>query len=245
MISNITIKRVQSLKHKKYRQKYNLFVAEGEKITSILLQQEHYIVRSIYSYDKLKFKDQRQEPPFFKTTKSELDRLSHMKSAAEVVVEVEIPSHNPPSYTPYFKCIYLDDVQDPGNVGTIIRIADWYGIDAVIRSPGSADFYGNKVIQSTMGSFVNVDLWTMDAPTLRSIKDIQLIASALVDQKPKPLLDKTKAKCLIIGNEGQGVSPELVAHADSICRIDGSPSRIAESLNAAVAAGILCDRIFG
>jgi len=141
------------------------------------------------------------------------------------------------------RAIYLDDVQDPGNVGTIIRIADWYGIDTVIRSAGSADYFSAKVIQSCMGSFANMNLYTCSQMALTDQANGIPIIVAAMSGDPLHQVSPAEKFILVMGNEGQGISQLLMRNAQQTITIAGADGRIADSLNVSVATGIICDRL--
>lgn len=134
--------------------------------------------------------------------------------------------------------VYLDGVQDPGNVGTIIRLADWFGLDAVVRSEDSADFFNPKVVQATMGSMVNVLLATMPLQTLKSKG--KPVYGTFMDGDDVRGTTIPKGAILVMGSEGHGISKQNEPLIDYKLTIPGAEGKIAESLNVAIAAGIIC-----
>ena len=134
--------------------------------------------------------------------------------------------------------MYLDDVQDPGNVGTIIRIADWFGIKTIIRSTGCADFYNPKVIQATMGSFLNVNLYSEEFENLDNC--LHESVGAVMHGKPINGFNWPDKTLLIMGNEGKGIKAPIHQKLDHLVSIQGAPNRVADSLNVSIASGILC-----
>ena len=246
MISKAKIKHLQSLKLKKYRQKYDLFIAEGDKIVNTLINQKRYRIVEIIGSSGWLAANRSVLPPteISEASLTQLDSISTLKTAPEVVAIVEIPKDTEVNFSKLSSAIYLDEVQDPGNVGTIIRIADWYGVEAVIRSIDSADFYNAKVIQSTMGSFANVSLYTMSQEEIiRSKGTMHLICSHL-DGKPINEIVRPLNPLLIMGNEGSGVSQILADRSESMVYIPGSSHKLADSLNVSVSAGILVHHFF-
>ena len=124
MVSNSTIKLVQSLKHKKYRQKYNLFVVEGWKSIATILSQDEVIVDKIYTSDRIDLGNFRQAPDIVDASTSEIRKISLLQSPADAIALIRLDnSKTYESLGP--RVIYLDNIQDPGNLGTIVRIADW------------------------------------------------------------------------------------------------------------------------
>lgn len=241
MLSKSKIKLIQSLKLKKYRQKYNLFIAEGDKIVQTLLQQNRYQIEDIIGTE-----DWLAQNPEINThsalltaPKESLRQLTNLKSNPDVVAIVKLPQEAIIDFKTLRSAIYLDDVQDPGNVGTIIRIADWYGIQAVIRSVDSADFYNPKVVQSTMGSFANVSLSTLSREELIAQKaEMNLICSHLNGEKMN-LITPPAQPLIIMGNEGNGVSAALIKESAIGVFIPGATGRIADSLNVSVATALM------
>ena len=131
----------------------------------------------------------------------------------------------------------LDDIQDPGNLGTIIRIADWFGVENIICSLHTADMYNGKVVQSTMASLQRVNLlYTNIEEWLKQQKDITILAATL-NGKPLQTLSSLKEAIIIIGNESKGISESVMQLANEKITIPRYGD--AESLNAAVAAGVI------
>lgn len=168
-------------------------------------------------------------------------QVSHYQSHSPLFVVVELPERVAVPSELLGYTIYLDRVQDPGNVGTIIRIADWFGIERVVRSPESADFYNPKTVQSTMGSMVAVDLYTAPFGALPSGLPVY---GALLDGEALGGVAWARDGILVVGNESRGISKSLQGMVTDRVFIPGSEGRVAESLNAAMATGIICGRIF-
>jgi len=183
MLSKNQIKVIKSLKAKKFRQKYDLFVAEGEKILETIITSKKFEIDKVYLTPNAQIESNllKSIDPTYIDNKG-MKSISFLSTPSTVFTLIKMPITQQASSN---KAIYLDAVQDPGNVGTIIRIADWYGIDTVIRSPDSADFYSPKVIQSTMGAFANVNLLEMTRNELIDQQE-NLIAA---DMEGTPLND--------------------------------------------------------
>ncbi len=244
MLSASKIKLIQSLKLKKFRQKYNLFVAEGSKLYKTLIHQKRYRIRDIYATEKglamagmTSFTDGIQV-----IDERQMNKISFLKNSSDILCLIEIPDQ---SQVPAFKkALFLDGIQDPGNVGSIIRTADWFGIEAVFRSGDTADFYNPKVVQATMGSFANVGLYDGDLGRLHAgVQDLCIITADMHGEASEAAVFKEPA-CLVIGSEGAGLSANARDLADIQVAIPGHESRLAESLNASLAAGILCHSFF-
>lgn len=239
------MKYVQSLKLKKYRQKYNLFVAEGQKAVDTIIRHNKLKIIRVFTMGSLteRYVSLLPDAAIDEVDVPDLKQLSILKTPPKVLALIEIPLNDPESMLPG-NVIYLDDIQDPGNMGTIIRIADWYGVPHVIRSSGSVDFYNPKVVQATMGSIGQVMPLTVDTSEFsRIFRNYCIIGTEIHPRERTTLPDQPF--CMVIGNEGHGTSYSIRQHIQHNIHIKGHPSRVADSLNAAVATGILCDRLLG
>ncbi len=232
-----------SLKYAKYRQKYNIYLVEGEKTAYALFEQEnpnieHIIVTESWMSKHTEFQEHHRDKILIAEPK-DIKELSAFKTPSEIilVLKMEVTEFNIMLINGT-KSIYLDEVQDPGNVGAILRIADWYGIKNVIRSSNSADFYNSKTLQSSMGSFSNLNLLTQDFELFSDQLKVPSIATAL-DGEALPH-DLSGDFLLIMGNEGNGVKKSILNMVDRKVKIPGAKGRVAESLNVAVATGIVC-----
>jgi RNA methyltransferase, TrmH family len=243
MLSKQKIKYIQSLSIKKMRQKYGSFIIEGDKMARELLYDKSMEIEHIFALETwiLEHKDM-LNPYFNKTltvTTQELKLISNLTTPNKVLIIAKIP---PPQLDNEIiennLSLYLDGIQDPGNMGTILRIADWFSIPYVLCSDSCVDIYGPKVIQSCMGAIYRVKTLEID---FKDIKNRFSTLPVLVTQLRGGDIFKTdlpKKALLVIGNEGNGVSAEIVAQADYAISIPGGGG--AESLNAAIATGIIC-----
>jgi TrmH family RNA methyltransferase len=242
MLTKATVKLIQSLKDKKSRQQHHLFVAEGSKTVRELLASKIKVKTVFATADWLNKNSAllKNNIEFTPVTEKELKQVSSLVTPQEVVAVVQLPEYDirETDFSKDFS-IVLDGIQDPGNLGTIIRIADWYGIEHIVCSPQCADAYNPKVVQATMGSFMRVKIhYTELEPFLQSNKTIPVFGALMNGDN----LYQTKLKAsgiLLIGNEGAGISESLLKYITHPITI---PRRgEAESLNAAVAAAIICD----
>ncbi|MDF1696220.1 MAG: RNA methyltransferase [Saprospiraceae bacterium] len=243
MITQNQIKYIKSLHQSKFRQKYNNFIAEGDKIAEEILQNNTYKINAVYATEHwLNNNDQfarLHKNILTGISQGEMKKISALKTSSNVLLVLEkLPETINYTLMNEGHAIYLDNVQDPGNVGTIIRIADWFGITTVIRSKGSADFYNPKVIQATMGSFLNVHLFTEEFDQLSSMNH-QSVGAAMSGKNVMQFNWPTKT-LLVMGNEGKGIQASIHHKLDHFITIDGSSNRIADSLNVGIATGILC-----
>lgn len=245
MVSKSTVKYIQSLQHKKFRDEYNAFVAEGPKVVEGILSSGIFPVSAIYAVqdwaDELDRSLQNTYAGKMEIVKDfELEKIASYTTANKVVAVFEKREPVTAFSSGNRFTLVLDDLQDPGNLGTIIRTADWFGIENIICSPNTVDMYNNKVVQSTMASLGMVNIvYTNLAEWLKKQQGITVFAAALNGRSINELKE-IKEGIIIIGNESKGISGEIMQLANEKITIP----RIghAESLNAAVAAGIIVAR---
>ncbi len=244
MLSNNQLKHIRSLGVKKYRQEHGQFLVEGDKMVAELLGQQRIKVSSIFALSAWMDKNARFLNPFADrvhvVTEAELDKISALTTPNQVLAVAHLPE-DPCEETLASTdlCFYLDGIQDPGNMGSILRIADWFGFPAVYCSPDCTDVYSPKVVQASMGAIFRVQSWELPLEALLSKLPDLPVAGAVLDGENVHQADLPKHGLLVIGNEGRGISTEvskLLTHRLSIPR---HAAGRAESLNASVAAGIL------
>lgn len=239
MLTAHTIKVLQSLDKKKFRQKYNLFLVEGNKIISEL-PNSNFKIKEIFSTNpqNLNFKDTNVH----QITENELKKISFLQNPKDSVAvcelnqELKLEDQNIQ--------LVLDGIQDPGNLGTIIRLADWFGIEQIICSDDTVDFYNPKVIQASMGSFTRVNLMYCNLVEYLSETQNTNIGTDM-DGENIYTFEKPEKLNLILGNEGNGMREEtekLLHRRISIPRFGKSQST--ESLNVSMAAGIILGQLF-
>lgn len=247
MLSLSQIKYIQGLQQKKNRRLRSKFVAEGEKIVSEL-PNSGFRVEGIYATAGWMEQNFQQFSGFTQLTQvsnKELERISGLKSPNQVLAIIEVPETGPvPDLFAQGLCLVLDTVQDPGNLGTIIRTADWFGIRQVICSPDTADVFSPKVVQASMGSFLRVKVsYTELAPFLGKISPTTPIYGAFLEGESLFETALPGSGLLVIGNESKGISAEVSAHVTRKLRIHGgyktAGHQPAESLNASIAAAIM------
>lgn len=246
MLTKLQVKYIQSLNEKKFRKQEGLFIAEGPKIVTELLDNPHiepvalYGTREWWQQEDVS-KKITDIAKMHEISMNELQKISMLSAPNRVLGLFRFPVF--PEAVNFKKRIslVLDGIQDPGNMGTIIRIADWYGIKHVIASNDSADVFNPKVVQSTMGSITRVQVLYKDLlPFLSDHVAIPLFASTLHGQ-PLGTFKHVQEGFLLVGNESKGVRKELLklaAHQLTIPKLGN-----AESLNAAVATGIILSHI--
>ena len=242
MISKAHIKEVRLLHQKKFREENGLFIAEGPKVVNELLNSK-YKLKEVFCTDE--FRIQNIEFRINKITEKELGQISALTTPNQVLGVFEIPSPlvSRPSSFSLELLIALDDIRDPGNLGTIIRIADWFGIHHIICSENCVDIYNPKVVQASMGSIARVNVFYENLASFFNDsrimnKELKIYAATLDGKNiyTEQLPDKG---IILIGNESKGISGnvlQFVTHKVSIPNF--SPKT--DSLNAAVATAIIC-----
>jgi TrmH family RNA methyltransferase len=245
MLSKSKAKYIQSLGHKKQRDQEGLFIAEGPKIVSDLLSSVRKDVKELYAvaswiennkalYGKIET---------IEVNELELQRISQLKTPNDVLAVVRQFEMNEKIVYKGKISLVLDTIQDPGNLGTIIRIADWFGVPQIICSLDCADVYNPKVVQATMGSIGRVEVfYTNLIESLPQQEDLPVYACTLGGTDIGSLQKITEG-LIIIGNESKGIQEDLIAMADMEISIPRKGK--AESLNAAVALGIVLSRLAG
>ena len=234
MISKNQIKFIKSLSLKKNRVKAQLFVAEGEKIVNELLN-SNLEIEHIYATKQFSAINRCQKSAITLITNDELLRISNLTSPNNVLAIVKI-SQKESEKSGGIKLV-LDDVNDPGNLGTIIRMCDWFGVTQLICSNSTVDCYNPKVVQSAMGSLFKLDIKYLDLATYLADIDTPIYGAYMngVDVKGQEF---PKQAHLIMGNEANGISESIskyITNKVSIKNIGGNT----ESLNVAVATSIL------
>lgn len=241
MLSKAKIKYIQRLAKKKQRYREGVFVVEGEKMVAELLQQQQHTICALLG--TAEWLNTQNTTPYSAVTTvvtpQELRQISLLTTPNKALAVVEMPN-----YTPFSNNIQttlllaLENIQDPGNMGTILRIADWFGLPALFCSKGCVDVYNPKVIQASMGSFARVPVYYGDLiERLDQHPDLPVYGAVLGGEN----VYQAPLECpalLLIGNEGKGLSDALKERLTQ--RITIPKQGQAESLNAAVATGIFC-----
>jgi TrmH family RNA methyltransferase len=244
MLSHNQIKLLSALSVKKYRQNYRKFIVEGEKMTLELLSQTEFKVESIYATENWLRRQANRTVGYagslIPVTEVDLKKVSSLITPQEVLAVVELPETlEAPAVPETGFHFFLDGIRDPGNMGAILRIADWFGFPTVFCSPDCVDVYSPKVIQASMGAFLrvrsretNLDDLLKKTPNLPILGAVMQGDNLFGGGWPSGGL-------VVIGNEGQGIRPEVEAALTHRLTIPRPPGGGAESLNASVAAGII------
>ncbi len=233
MLSKSQIKLITSLKQKKYRQQYQLFVAEGKKTIFELLHSDlklNHLYSTTLEFDVL-------DDLLTQISENELKRISFLKNPNTALAIFKIPK---PQATDFSKLVVaLDDVRDPGNLGTIIRLCDWFGVKDLICNNETVDCYNPKVVQATMGSITRVNVSYQDLGEVLSTQSSNNFG-AFMDGDNVYNMNLPKSGILFLGNEANGISKEIEVHITQRISIPRfGDLKATESLNVANAAAIL------
>lgn len=246
MLSKAKIKLIQSLRLGKFRKQHSLFVAEGTTNVLDFLESETK-ADSLFASNAWinKHKLRIDTSVFSEVNEKEMKQLSNLKNPSEVLGVFKIPEMVNPDLRTYDQYVLmLEDIRDPGNLGTIIRTADWFGFNHIICSEESVDCFNPKVVQASMGSLSRVSIQYDNLVNLIESKpeDMKLFG-AVLHAKDISQLTKPAKGILLIGNEAHGISRSLLKYIDKEITIPGAGTpggNNAESLNASIAAAILC-----
>jgi TrmH family RNA methyltransferase len=242
MLSKNQLKQIQSLSLKKKRIEFGLFTVEGAKSVIELLRSKIEVKSLIATQEWMLSHNhlfQFKQIEAFIATNDELNKLTNLSTAPEVIAVAKLTENtNLPDAQQNF-VLALDTLQDPGNLGTIIRIADWYGIQNIVTCNHTVEWHNPKCIQATMGSFSRVSVVKTDlAHYLQSQQAASIIGAVLGGDNLYQTTIPSHG-ILLIGNEGQGIGSEHLPFINKFVTIP--KAGMAESLNAAIATAILCD----
>lgn len=241
MLSKSKLKYIRSLKEKKYRDEYGVFVAEGNKLVAELMTNtkcQILVATSAFLHSL----DAHKAGEILEVNEKDLSQISFVKNPQQafgvfykraVDNNLDISSQ---------LVIALDGIQDPGNMGTIVRLADWYGIGHIFCSHDTADIYNPKVVQATMGAIARPEVHYVDLPAfLDNHSNLQIYGTHL-DGENIYRQELTPNGILVMGNEGKGIRPETEKRITKRLFIPGYPAghHTSESLNVAVATAIVC-----
>ncbi len=250
MISKNSIKLINSLANKKNRIKESLFLVEGDKIVAEVLESK-FAVEKLYATNSFIVKNKpkiKNEKVVTEVTREDIEKASLMKNPQNSIALCKLPAEKElPIKIDSELGIFLDEIQDPGNLGTIIRICDWFGIEHLFCSPKTADLFNPKVIQSSMGSFCRVNVWyTAFEPVVELASKSEMnILGAFLDGENIYRQNFSTRILLVMGNEGNGISPEIEKMIEKRIKIPefNKNPKSAESLNVSVATAIICSEI--
>ena len=249
MLSKAKIKYLNSLKVNKGRTKLGCFVVEGDKMVQDIIQSD-WTITELYAQshwiEKLGVEDKNKIGKIVAIDLREMKKVSSLKNPHNVLAIVKIPELDPKANPPVNNLsLALDRIQDPGNLGTIIRIAAWFGIENIYCSNDSVDVFNPKVVQSTMSALLRVNVWYTDLSSLAKWyhKNSLPVYGTLINGKDIFLEDLHSAGLILMGNESSGISTllqEQVNHRIAIPHYPANHCSRIESLNVASATAIVC-----
>lgn len=248
MLSKNQVSEIRALHQKKQRELHQLFIAEGQKTVLEILRFRPELVQHVYALRD--FTEQQGEllqslhTEFSTITDSELERISILDQANQVLAicrYLKVPGLDF-DFTKHYS-LYLDGIRDPGNLGTLLRLADWFGMTKVFCSPDTCELYNPKVIQASMGSFLRVEVVYTPLPALLNANTITHVYGALLNGN-NLYRENLQNGLIVIGNEARGISKENTRFVNTPITIPAAVSNATESLNAAMAAGIICGEFF-
>ena len=249
MFSKNQLKYIQSLHQKKFRQQHGAFLVEGAKSVQEVLQsdfQTELVIATEAFYKENVRLTERQRTPVEIVSSAELERAGTLESNNAALAVVKTKENHPLLAAPNEIALILDDIRDPGNLGTILRIADWYGVRKILCSETTADVYNPKVISASKGSFTRVNWWYGNvADVLRQSEGESVgklaVYGAFLDGDDVHKLAFSKSGYLVMGNESNGIRPEMAQYVTQ--RVTIPRYGDAESLNVGIATAILLDNI--
>lgn len=242
MIAKKTLKYIKSLQLKKYRKIENSFLVEGAKSILELLNSD-FNIRTVFATEVFLNKQKEiiasRNIPFFEATEQDLAAAGTYKTNNAAIAIVETKANKPLKIEKSFALV-LDDIKDPGNLGTIMRIADWYGIKNIICSAECADQYNPKVIAASMGSFTRINFFYTDLEHYLANSKMTKYGAYLEGENVHRCTFE-KEGLIVMGNESNGISPDLEQFIDKKISIPSFGQ--AESLNVAIATAVICDNM--
>ncbi|GGF26442.1 TrmH family RNA methyltransferase [Echinicola rosea] len=241
MISKNTVKFIKSLQQKKFRKQEGVFFVEGAKNVTELLHSDFEVTHLLYT---AKYQEQHSQlisscnAASYEVSPKTLESAGSFQTNDAALAVAKLKKNTPFDIEEGELAIALDDVRDPGNLGTIIRIADWYGIHKLVLSSQTADFYNPKVLHSSMGSFTRVSFFYTDLEAYLPQQALP-IYGAFLEGEDIHRSTLVPAGIILMGNEAKGISPRLEALVSQKLTIPSFGH--AESLNVAIATAVICD----
>ncbi|MGC4234790.1 MAG: RNA methyltransferase [Niabella sp.] len=242
MLNKSEVKYIQSLSQKKFRDEAGAYLIEGPKITEEALASRQVKINKVYALEEWADNHAASYPDVKIQIVSafELQKISQLKTANQVLVVAEMPANNF-RFKKHLLSLALDGIQDPGNLGTIIRIADWFGIEQIICSKDCADAFSPKVVQATMGSIFRVELLYTDLDSWMDVQPDTCFYGAALNGTPLKKVSGLDNGVIVIGNESKGIRSDIMEKVNQKITIEKWGA--AESLNAAVATGIILSHV--
>ena len=244
MLSHNELKFLRSLKQKKVRKEYGCFIVEGTKSVWEVLHSDFH-VKAVYATPQW----MEQHPKFYHdihlVSTKECEQISALTTTPHIFALVEmLDEQRSFSASDCKKILILDDIKDAGNFGTIIRTADWFGMDAIICSENTVELYNPKTLQASMGSFTRVPIFSFNLMNfLQKYSDVYTFFGAYMEGEPIGNVNFPQYSAIVLGSESFGISPQLSAEIKNKISIpmgNSQRKRSPESLNVSLAAAIVC-----
>jgi len=244
MLSNNELKFLRSLKQKKVRKEFRCFIVEGTKSVWEVLHSD-FKVKAIYATQQWLEQHPKFQYDIHLVSEKECEQISALTTSPRIFALVEVLDEQRAfSASDCKKIILLDDVKDAGNFGTIIRTADWFGLDAIICSENTVELYNPKTLQASMGSFTRVPIFTFNLMEfIQKYADTYTFFGAYMEGETIRNVDFPEYSAIVLGSESFGISPQLSAEIKTKISIpigDSKRKRQPESLNVSMAAAIIC-----
>ncbi len=241
MISKSKVSFIKSLQVKKYRLAEQCFLVQGAKAVRETLESDYVVVMLCGTAEFIRgTRLKGKSIEVIEASEKELAAVGSLEANDGALAVVRMKKMRAPFIAEGKLTLALDNIRDPGNLGTIIRTADWYGVERIIASEETADFHNPKVINATMGSFLRIDLCYAALPLVLS-KTCVPVYGAFLDGSNVHEVKFGSGGVIVVGNESRGISPEVARQVKYRITIPGYGS--AESLNASVAAAVILDNI--
>lgn len=250
MLSKNQLKLINSLRLSKNRQEEGLFIAEGVKLVDELLSSD-FAVEKIFATDGWisgsHIPKHRYLVDIVEISQQELEKISVLNTPNQVLAIARIPETHAAGDFSGEWVLALDQIRDPGNLGTIIRTADWFGIDRIVAASGSVDIWNPKVVQASMGSVFRMPFHYVDLQKFLNTHASQVpVYGTLLEGEDVTTVRFKTGGIVVIGNESHGISEEIIPLITGRITIPGAlkgPKGRAESLNASIAAALICYEI--
>ena len=241
MLTKAIIKYIKSLKEKKYRDEHSTFVVEGNKMVKELLETLDCELL-VTTAEELKNSNVSKVKQIVEVKDEDLKKISFLKNPQQMLAVFYQPTHKEVRDLDKKLSLVLDEIQDPGNLGTIVRLADWYGIENIFCSKETVDIYNPKVVQATMGALSRVKLHYCDLSTFLARNKHIPIYGTFLDGENIYEKELTANGFIVMGNEGNGISSEVEKFVNQKLFLPSYPSdrNTSESLNVAIATAITC-----
>jgi TrmH family RNA methyltransferase len=243
MLSKSQISLLQSLQHKKFRREHGAFLVEGYKSISEFTNSAYRIETIYHTADVApKLLNLSQKINFEEISLNNIEKISVLTTPPDIIALIKIPQWPAIQYSTLQKkfSLVLDGIQDPGNMGTIIRTADWFGIENIMCSEDCVDVYNPKVVQATMGSLSRVNVHYTDIAAVLTTNNLPVFG-ALLDGENIYTTNFGTEGLIVMGNEGNGLRADIIKLVSKAITIPRAGK--AESLNVAIATAIFCSEI--